>query len=105
MEEHNDSIKKQKKLTFDIVSDRHNRIAEQLGIKCTLPKELQKIYADFDINLPKYNGDDSWTLPIPTRLIVDRSLKIRYIQADPDYTIRPEPLQTLEALKHIINES
>jgi peroxiredoxin len=105
MEEYNEVIKKQKNLTFDIVSDRHNKIAEQLGIKHTLPQELQKIYADFGINLPGYNGDDSWALPMPTRLIVDGSLKIRYIQADPDYTIRPEPLHTLEALKHVINES
>jgi len=102
VEEYNDTIKKQKKLTFTIVSDMHNKIAERLGIKFTLPEELQKIYADFKINLPKYNGDDSWTLPMPTRLIVDTSLTIRYIQADPDYTVRPEPLHTLEALKNII---
>jgi hypothetical protein len=69
VEGYNDTIKKQKKITFTIVSDMHNKIAERLGIKFTLPEELQKIYADFKINLPKYNGDDSWTLPMPTRLI------------------------------------
>ena len=37
MEEYNDTITKQKKLTFAIVSDMHNKIAEQLGIKFTLP--------------------------------------------------------------------
>lgn len=105
MEEYNETIKKQKNLTFNIISDLHNKIAERLGIKFTLPKELQKIYADFKINLPKYNGDDSWTLPMPTRLIVDTSLKIRYIQTDPDYTVRPEPLHTLEALKSIVKDS
>jgi peroxiredoxin len=102
MEQYNDIVKKQKKLTFDIVSDRHNKIAERLGIKFTLPEALQKIYADFEINLPRYNGDDSWTLPMPTRLIVDTLLKIRYIQSDPDYTVRPEPKHTLEALKNIV---
>ena len=105
MEEYNETIIKQKKLTFNIISDLHNKIAERLGIKFTLPKELQKIYTDFKINLPKYNGDDSWTLPMPTRLIVDTSLKIRYMQTDPDYTIRPEPSHTLEALKDIVKDS
>jgi len=102
MEEYNDTITKQKKLTFTIVSDAHNTIAERLGIKFTLPEELQKVYDDFKINLPTYNGDDSWTLPMPTRLIVDRSLTIRYIQTDPDYTVRPEPQHTLEALKDMV---
>jgi peroxiredoxin len=102
MEKYNDTVTKQKKLTFTIVSDTHNNIAERLGIKFTLPEKLQRIYADFKINLPHYNGDDSWTLPMPTRLIVDTSLTIRYIQTDPDYTVRPEPLHTLEALKNIV---
>jgi peroxiredoxin len=102
MEKYNDTITKEKKLTFTIVSDMHNRIAEQLGIKFTLPEKLQEIYDNFKINLPQYNGDDSWTLPMPTRLIVDTSLTIRYIQTDPDYTVRPEPADTLEALKNIV---
>jgi len=102
MEKYNDTITGEKKLTFTIASDMHNRIAEQLGIKFTLPEKLQEIYDNFKINLPRYNGDDSWTLPMPTRLIVDTSLTIRYIQTDPDYTIRPEPVHTLEALKNIL---
>ena len=57
---------------------------------------------NFKINLPTYNGDDSWTLPMPTRFIVDTSMRIRYIQTDPDYTVRPEPLHTLGALKQIV---
>ena len=102
MEKYNDTITREKELTFTIVSDMHNRIAEQLGIKFTLPEKLQGIYDNFKINLPQYNGDDSWTLPMPTRLIVDTSLTIRYIQTDPDYTVRPEPVHTLEALKNIV---
>ena len=102
MEKYNDTIIREKKLTFTIASDMHNRIAEQLGIKFTLPEKLQEIYDNFKINLPRYNGDDSWTLPMPTRLIVDTSLTIRYIQTDPDYTVRPEPVHTLEALKNIL---
>ena len=102
MEKYNDTITREKKLTFTIVSDVHNRIAEQLGITFTLPEKLQEIYDNFKINLPRYNGDDSWTLPMPTRLIVDTSLTIRYIQTDPDYTVRPEPADTLEALKNIV---
>ena len=36
---------------------------------------------------------------MPARLIVDRDGVIRYADINPDYTVRPEPEETLEALK------
>jgi len=45
--------------------------------------------------------DDSWTLPIPARFVIDRSGVIRAAQSDPDYTTRPEPSDTVEALRAI----
>ena len=44
-------------------------------------------------------GDDSWTLPMPARYIVDRDATIRYARVGADYTRRPEPLETLVALR------
>ena len=55
----------------------------------------------FGIDLPRYNGDDSWTLPLAARFIIDRESVIRYAETDADYTLRPEPEHTLEALKSI----
>ena len=46
-----------------------------------------------------FTGDTSWTLPMPARFIIDRDGVIRYAQADPDYTTRPEPGETVAALK------
>jgi hypothetical protein len=43
-------------------------------------------------------GDDSWTLPIPARLIICTDGVIRYAEINPDYTERPEPEDTLSAL-------
>ena len=36
---------------------------------------------------------------MPARFIVDAGGVIRYAQADPDYTTRPEPDETLQALR------
>ena len=47
------------------------------------------------------NGDDSWTLPIPARIIIDQQGVIRSMDADPDYTVRTDPQKTLEILKQI----
>jgi len=48
-------------------------------------------------------GDDSRTLPIPARYIIDTDGIIRYARSDPDYTHRPEPEETIEALRRIVD--
>ena len=55
----------------------------------------------FGINLTEYNGDDSWTLPLPTRLIIDQDGIVRYAEINADYTVRPDPEETIAALKKI----
>ena len=87
---------------MDILSDPGNEVAHQYGVRFTLSKELQDLYLKFGINLPENNGDDSWTLPMPTRLIIDQDGIIRYAEVNPDYTVRPDPEETIEALKEIV---
>lgn len=85
-----------------MLSDAGNAYAERLGIAFALPDDLRAVYERFGISLPAHNGDDSWTLPLPTRIVVDGSGVIRDVKADPDYTRRPEPeetVATLEALR------
>ena len=81
-----------------MLSDAGNAYAKQLGLAFTFPDDLKGVYEKLGLALPDYNGDDSWQLPLPTRIVVDRDGKIRAIDADPDYTVRPEPSATLEAL-------
>lgn len=85
-------------LSFDVLSDRGNSFAKRLGLVFSLPKDLREIYLSFGINLPEHNGDDSWEIPMPTRLIVSQSGQIVYADINPDYTDRPEPADTLAAL-------
>ena len=97
--EFNHKLIEQKKLTFDLLSDPGNSVAQAFGIAFSFPEELKNLYLKFNIDLPKHNGDDSWTLPMPARFIIDQDSIIRYAEVDPDYTIRPEPEHTIEALK------
>ena len=53
----------------------------------------------FGIDLPKYNGDDSWTLPVPARFVIDSGGIIRVADVDVDYTRRPEPAKTVAEAK------
>lgn len=86
------------KITFDILCDPGNSYAEKLGLSFVLPTRLREVYSGLGIDLPKFNGDSSWTLPIPARFVIDKQGSIRYVEADVDYTVRPEPEETLAAL-------
>jgi peroxiredoxin len=101
IEEHNRSLIQDKNLSFELVSDPGNRVAKKFGLVYHLPDDLKQLYLKFGINLESANDDDSWTLPIPARYIIDRDAVIRYAEADPDYTVRPDPQHTIEALKSL----
>jgi peroxiredoxin len=60
---------------------------------------VRTIYLGFGIDLGKTNGDESWTLPMPARYVIDRDGVIRDAQVDPDYTRRPEPSETIAVLR------
>jgi peroxiredoxin len=92
---------RQKNLTFDMLSDPGNRVAEKYGIVHTLPEDLRKVYLQFGIDVPKHNGDGSWTLPMAASFIVDRKGIVRYAEVMPDHTVRPEPEDTIAAIKKL----
>ncbi len=101
LEEVNREMKEKKRLEVDILSDPGNQVAEKYGIKYRLPDDLIGVYQKFGLTVDKNNGDDSWTLPMPTRLIIDREGVIRYAEINADYTDRPDPEHTLAALERI----
>ena len=90
------------KLTFDILRDEGNAVATKYGLTWELPQDLREIYLQFGIDLPASNGEPSWTLPFPARYIIDSSSVVRYARVEADYTHRPEPAETVEALKALV---
>ena len=88
-------------LDFSILSDPGNSYAAELGLKHDVAGRLKEIYQGFGIQLEKSNGEPSWTLPMPGRIIVDQQGIVRSVDADPDYTRRPEPSKTLEDARAI----
>ena len=63
-----------------------------------LPDYLIDLYKQLKNDLPAFNGDDSWTLPIPGRFVIGQDGMIRYADVNPDYTRRLEPDELLPAL-------
>lgn len=100
--EHNRAMRDKNALNFHLLSDPGNAYAAELGLRFELPADLKALYAKFGIDLPKYNGDESWTLPVPARLVVDQDGIVRAADVDVDYTHRPEPTKTIADLKAIV---
>ena len=90
------------KLTFPILWDEKSVIAQAFGLAFTLPDDLRAVYLGFGNDLAIRNGDPSWQLPVPARFVIDAAGIVRSVEADPDYTHRPEPESTLEALRKVV---
>lgn len=88
-------------LSFPVLSDVHNKVARQFGIVFRLPQDLARIYKSLNMDLEKFNGDDSWELPMPARYVIDGRNVIRSAVVNFDYTYRPEPLETLRLLQDL----
>ena len=92
------------KLTFPILWDEQLRVAEAFGLAFVLPDDLRQVYLGFGNDLAQRNGDPSWQLPVPARFVIDVDGIVRSVEADPDYTYRPEPEVTLEALRAVVEQ-
>jgi peroxiredoxin len=95
------SLKSQRNnhLSFPILGDTHNDVAAAFGIRYALPNYLVELYKQLKNNLPAFNGDDSWTLPIPARYVIAPTGFVVYAEVNPDYTRRPEPEELLPVLR------
>jgi peroxiredoxin len=87
------------KIGFDLLSDHSNQCAEQLGIRFKLPDDLKQVYLSFGNDLAVRNSEDSWTLPMPGRFVIDTKGVVRAVDVDPDYRYRPEPEKTVEDVR------
>ena len=88
-------------LEFPILSDVHNDVADAFGLRFKLPDYLVELYQKLKNDLPSFNGDDSWTLPMPARYVIGSDGVIAYAEVNPDYTHRPDPSALLPILDRL----
>jgi peroxiredoxin len=88
-------------LSFPILSDSHGNLAQAFGLRFQLPDDLRAIYESFGVDLKALNGDDSVTLPMPARYIIDQDGLIVYAEVNADYTRRPDPSELLPVLERL----
>jgi len=99
LERYTRALHKKLNLTFDILTDLHLKTAEQFHLAFTLPDYLRDLYKSFGNALDRFHDELAYRLPIPARYVVDKQGIIRAADVNADYTIRPEPSETLKQLR------
>ena len=89
------------KLSFPILSDVRSEVADAFGIRFALPADLVSLYKSFKNDLPTFNDNPSWVLPMPARYIIGRDGIIAYAEVNPDYTHRPDPSELRPVLDRL----
>jgi len=90
---------RQNALEFPILSDARNDVAAAFGLRFELQDYLVDLYKSLNNDLPAFNGDPNWTLPMPARYVIAQDGTIVYAEVNPDYTRRPDPSEMLPAIR------
>jgi peroxiredoxin len=101
LERYTRALHKKLNLSFDILTDLHLKTAEEFRLVFTLPDYLRDLYQSFGSALDRFHDEPEYRLPIPARYIVDTQGIIRASDVNADYTIRPEPAETLKELRNL----
>jgi peroxiredoxin len=89
------------KLGFPILSDAKSEVANAFGIRFRLQDDLIKLYKSFSNDLPAFNDDPAWVLPMPARYVIGTDGVIAYSEVNPDYTQRLDPSELLPVLDRL----
>ena len=92
-------LKTQSNVPFPILTDMDNGYALSLNLAIWVGQEVQKMMEGFR-DLPTFQGNSSWMLPIPATFVVGRDGLIRARFIDPDYRKRMMIADMIAALQN-----
>jgi peroxiredoxin len=92
---------RQNGLGFPILSDLGGEVGARFGVRWTLPDDLREVHKALGADLVQFNGEESWTLPMPARYVIGQDGVIAYAEVNADYTRRPEPSDIFPVLDQL----
>lgn len=101
MPDHSLNTIEKNSLGFEVLSDPGNVFARACGLVFTLDERLLPLYAQLGLDIPAFNGDDSYELPLPATYVVDQSGSIQLAFTDTDYSKRLEPESVISLLRNL----
>ncbi len=104
MPDHSKALAEKLELTFAVLSDAGNRVARQFGLVFTIDEVVRSSHQRVGANLPAFNGDDAWELPMAGTFLVDQLGTVRLAFVDPDFTRRLDPSVIIARLNELKDE-
>jgi peroxiredoxin len=95
------SMQEKNSLTFAVVSDPGNQLADAAGILTGPSEEARAAQVELGLDLTQVNADGTIGLPMPTVAILDGDGTVLWIDVHPDYSTRTEPAQVLAAIDRL----
>jgi peroxiredoxin len=86
-----------KELTYPVLSDLGNLVARQYRLVWSIPEDQRSTSA----NLPQYNGDDAWELPMPGTFVIGQDGIVKLASVNADWTLRLEPQIIVATLRQL----
>lgn len=100
-QDHCMTLAEKQSLSFPVLSDIGNKVARQYQLVFRIGERAQSAHHKVQKVLPKFNGDDSWEVPIPATYLVDQTGLIRLSYVDPDFMQRLDPAVVVAKLKEM----
>jgi peroxiredoxin len=95
------SLAEKQALAFTVLSDVGNQVARKFGLVFRIDEAVRSAHQQVRANLPTYNGDESWELPMPGTFLIDQVGTVRLAFVDPNYTRRLDPSIIIERLTNL----
>ena len=93
-------LSEKQSLTYPVLSDVGNHVARRFGLVFQIAQAVRAAYQQVGADLPAYNGDASWELPMPGTFLLDAAGIVRLAFIDPNFIHRLDPSLIIEQLKH-----
>jgi len=94
-----EKFKTESQARFPILTDMDNGYALSLNLVIWVGTEMQQMISSAGRDIPVYQGNSSWMLPIPATFVVGRDGRIKARFVDPDYRKRMAIEDMIAALR------
>jgi peroxiredoxin len=93
------TLRSQANVPFPILLDMDNGYAMSLNLAIWVGEEMKQMIAAAGWDIPAYQGNETWMLPIPATFVVGTDGRVAARFVDPDYRRRMATEDMLDALK------
>jgi peroxiredoxin len=98
-------IKQRHRLEFPVATDFENQLGYKFGIVFTADEASQNSALAKGNDMGETTGTGTWDLPMPSVIVIDQQHIVRFVAVSPDWLVRTEADEIIEAVRSAISIS